>query len=68
MKKLENNVAKIGPFNIEVIKQENDVTIAKMPLPTILEFTKLVEFLLFFPLFFSVGSFIVILYISFGML
>ena len=37
MKKLENNVAKIGPFNIEVIKQENDVTIAKMPLPTIKE-------------------------------
>ena len=37
MKKLENNIAKIGPFNIEVIKQENDVTIAKMPLPTIKE-------------------------------
>ena len=37
MKKMENKVAKIGPFNIEVIKEENDVTIAKMPLPTIKE-------------------------------
>ena len=37
MKKMENNVAKIGPFNIEVIKEENDVTVAKMPLPTIKE-------------------------------
>ena len=37
MKKIENKVAKIGPFNIEVIKEENDVTIAKMPLPTIKE-------------------------------
>ena len=37
MKAVENNVAKIGPFNIEIIKQDKEVTIAKMPLPTIKE-------------------------------
>ena len=37
MKRMENNEAKIGPFNIEIIKDVNDVTIAKMPLPTIKE-------------------------------
>ena len=37
MKAVENNVAKIGPFNIEIIKQDKEVTIAKMPLPSIKE-------------------------------
>ena len=37
MKAVENKVAKIGPFNIEIIKQDKEVTIAKMPLPTIKE-------------------------------
>ena len=37
LKKASNNVAKIGPFNIEIIKREKEVTIAKMPLPTIKE-------------------------------
>ena len=37
MKKVENNVAKFGRFNIEIIKDENRLTIAKMPLPTIKE-------------------------------
>ena len=37
MKAVKNNVAKIGPFNIEIIKQDKEVTIAKMPLPTIKE-------------------------------
>jgi hypothetical protein len=35
LKNKEKNVAKIGPFNIEIIKEEDNVTIAKMPLPTI---------------------------------
>ena len=35
LKNKEKNVAKIGPFNIEIIKEEENVTIAKMPLPTI---------------------------------
>ena len=35
--KMENNIAKIGPFNIQKIKEENDTIIAKMPLPTIKE-------------------------------
>ena len=35
LKHKENNISKIGPFNIEIIKEENNVTIAKMPLPTI---------------------------------
>ena len=33
----KDNIAKIGPFDIEIIKEEKDVTIAKMPLPTIKE-------------------------------
>ena len=37
LKKMENNVAKIGPFKIEKVKQENEVIFAKMPLPTIKE-------------------------------
>ena len=37
IKKMENNKAKIGPFNIEKIKEENGTIIAKMPLPTIKE-------------------------------
>ena len=35
LKKRTHNFSKIGPFNIEILKEENDVTIAKMPLPTI---------------------------------
>ena len=37
MKVVEDNIAKIGPFDIKIVKQEKDVTIAKMPLPTIKE-------------------------------
>ena len=39
LNKIENNQTKIGPFDIKVIKEdkEKDVTIAKMPLPTIKE-------------------------------
>ena len=37
MKFVENNEAKIGPFDIKIVKQDKDVTIAKMPLPTIKE-------------------------------
>ena len=37
LKVVEDNVAKIGPFDIKIVKQEKDVTIAKMPLPTIKE-------------------------------
>ena len=33
----KDNISKIGPFDIEIIKEEKDVTIAKMPLPTIKE-------------------------------
>jgi 16S rRNA G966 N2-methylase RsmD len=33
----KDNVAKIGPFDIKIIKEEKNVTIAKMPLPTIKE-------------------------------
>ena len=32
-----NKISKIGPFDIEIIKEDKDVTIAKMPLPTIKE-------------------------------
>ena len=35
IKKAENKVAEIGPFNIKIIKQEKDVVVARMPLPTI---------------------------------
>jgi hypothetical protein len=35
LKNKEKKVAKIGPFNIEIIKEEDNVTIVKMPLPTI---------------------------------
>ena len=34
MKNNNNNIANIGPYNIEIIKEEKDYTIAKMPLPT----------------------------------
>ena len=37
LKKVDNNIAKIGPFEIEIIKREKDITIAKMPLPTFKE-------------------------------
>ena len=39
LNKIKNNQTKIGPFDIKVIKEdkEKDVTIAKMPLPTIKE-------------------------------
>ena len=30
-----NNISKIGPYDIEIVREENNVTIAKMPLPTI---------------------------------
>ena len=32
-----NKISKIGPFDIEIIKEDKGVTIAKMPLPTIKE-------------------------------
>ena len=35
LKKKKNNISKIGPFDIEIVREENNVTIAKMPLPTI---------------------------------
>lgn len=37
LKNKNNNFSKIGPFNIEILreKEENTITIAKMPLPTI---------------------------------
>ena len=35
LKNKKNNISKIGPFDIEIIKEEKDKTIAKMPLPTI---------------------------------
>jgi len=37
LEKTINNVAKVGPFNIEIVKKEREATIAKMPLPTIKE-------------------------------
>ena len=37
IQRIKENKAKIGPFDIEIIKEEKDVTIAKMPLPTIKE-------------------------------
>ena len=37
LKKEKNNVSKIGPFDIEIVKREKDVTIAKMSLSTIKE-------------------------------
>ena len=33
--KKNNNISKIGPFDIQIIKEGNNTTIAKMPLPTI---------------------------------
>jgi 16S rRNA G966 N2-methylase RsmD len=33
----KDNLVKIGPFDIQIIKEEKNVTIAKMPLPTIKE-------------------------------
>ena len=35
LKNKKNSISKIGPFDIEIIKEEKDKTIAKMPLPTI---------------------------------
>ena len=35
LKYKKDNFCKIGPFNIEIVKEEKDFTIAKMPLPTI---------------------------------
>ena len=37
LKNKKDNYSKIGPFNIEIIREEeeNNITIAKMPLPTI---------------------------------
>ena len=37
IRRKKDNVAKIGPFDIKIIKEEKNVTIAKMPLPTIKE-------------------------------
>lgn len=35
MKAMKDNNASLGPFDIKIIKQEKDVTVAKMPMPTI---------------------------------
>ena len=35
MKTMKDNAARLGPFDIKIIKQEKDVTVAKMPMPTI---------------------------------
>ena len=35
MKTMKDNTARLGPFDIKIIKQEKDVTVAKMPMPTI---------------------------------
>ena len=35
MKTMKDNNARLGPFDIKIIKQEKDVTVAKMPMPTI---------------------------------
>ena len=37
IRRKKDNIEKIGPFDIKIIKEEKDVTIAKMPLPTIKE-------------------------------
>ena len=35
MKTMKDNTTRLGPFDIKIIKQEKDVTVAKMPMPTI---------------------------------
>ena len=35
MKTMKNGAARLGPFDIKIIKQEKDATVAKMPMPTI---------------------------------
>ena len=35
LKRKENNISKIGPFEIEITKQEGNIASAKMPVPTI---------------------------------
>ena len=35
MKTMKDGAARLGPFDIKIIKQEKDVTVAKMPMPTI---------------------------------
>ena len=35
MKAMKDNTARLGLFDIKIIKQEKDVTVAKMPMPTI---------------------------------
>ena len=35
MKTMKDSAARLGPFDIKIIKQEKDVTVAKMPMPTI---------------------------------
>ena len=35
MKAMKDNTARLGPFDIKIIKEEKDVTVAKMPMPTI---------------------------------
>ena len=35
MKAMKDNTTRLGPFDIKIIKQEQDVTVAKMPMPTI---------------------------------
>ena len=35
MKAMKDNTARLGRFDIKIIKQEKDVTVAKMPMPTI---------------------------------
>ena len=37
IRRKKDNIAKIGPYNIEIIKEEKDLTTAKMPMPTIKE-------------------------------
>ena len=35
LKRKENNISKIGPFDIEITKEEGNIASAKMPVPTI---------------------------------
>ena len=35
LKNKKDNFSKIGPFNIEILREKENITIAKMPLPTI---------------------------------
>ena len=35
LKRKENNISRIDPFDIEIVKDDKDIALAKMPLPTI---------------------------------